>query len=104
MGSYGECASLVERTWSQSRLGAGAFVHRCMNRDVRSNPGSYGSISVATLGPYYLGGWTGAGLNSSTPMVAGNTRASSSTVHVPSLWMVLTGSGSFIKLTNPSVT
>ena len=37
-------------------------------------------------------------------MVAGNTRVSSSTVHFPCFWMVLTGSGSFSRLIKPSVT
>ena len=50
------------------------------------------------------GGGAGAGLYSSIPIVAGNTAASSSTVHRPCLRMVFTGSGSFSSVTSPPVT
>ena len=46
----------------------------------------------------------GAGLNSSMPMVAGKTRAISSTVHRPCFSMVFTGSGSLSNATSPPVT
>ena len=69
-------------------------------------PGSAvsGYVSAPTLSGYALGGGAGAGLYSSTPMVAGNTPANSSTVHRLSFRIVFIGSGSFSNVTSPPVT
>ena len=66
-------------------------------------PGFSGTV-LELLEGYWLGGGAGAGLYSSWPRVTGTTRANSSTVHLPSLEMVFTTSGSFCKDTNPSLT